>query len=194
MRKGWENKSSNNTSTHTNPLDPKSKTHYNRTTNENHRDDIMVNVLILYYSRGGHTDTLAKAIAKGVEKVDDAKPVLKRVDYATGIELIESDAVALGTPNYFGYMAGIMKDYFDRTVGSRAKVEGKPAAAFSSGSGSSTGALDSLEKMITSFKLNKVAEGLVSEGEPTGDDLAKCVEMGTKLATEAAKKSSDPQE
>jgi multimeric flavodoxin WrbA len=154
----------------------------------------LVNVLILYYSRGGHTDTLAKAISKGVEKVENAKAVLKRVDYATGIELIESDAVAFGSPNYFGYMAGIMKDYFDRTVGNRARVEGRPAAAFTSGSGNSTGALDSLEKMIGSFKLYKVADGLVSEGEPSEEDLAKCVQMGKKLAEEAAKKTSDPKE
>ncbi len=158
------------------------------------RDDDMVNVLILYYSRGGNTDALAKAIASGVEKVESVKAVLKRVDYATGIELIECDAVAFGSPNYFGYMAGIMKDYFDRTVGNRGKVEGRPAAAFSSGSGESTGALDSLEKMIDSFKLRKIADGLVFSGDPSDDDLAKCVELGSKLAKEAVDRASEPQE
>ncbi len=72
--------------------------------------------------------------------------------------------MAFGTPNYFGYMAGLMKDYFDRTVGIRDKVSGKPAAAFSSGSGDSSSALETLEKMITSFKLEKVVDGLVSVG------------------------------
>jgi multimeric flavodoxin WrbA len=65
----------------------------------------MVNVLVLYYSRGGRTDKLAKAIAEGAE-AEGAETVMKRVDYATGVELIDCDAVALGSPNYFSYMAG----------------------------------------------------------------------------------------
>ena len=48
--------------------------------------------------------------------------------------------------------------------------------------------------MIDSFKLRKIADGLVFSGEPSDDDLAKCVEMGSKLAKEAAERSSEPQE
>ncbi len=64
----------------------------------------MVRVLILYYSRGGNVEALAKAVAQGVEKVEGATAELKRVDYATVEDLISCDAVAFGSPNYFGYM------------------------------------------------------------------------------------------
>ncbi len=69
----------------------------------------MVQVLVLYYSRSGKTEKIASAIAKGVSKVEGAETVRKRVDYATGVDFLNCDAVAFGTPNYFGYMAGLMK-------------------------------------------------------------------------------------
>ena len=153
----------------------------------------MVKVLILYYSRGGRTDTLAKAIAEGAE-AEGAEAVTKRVDYATGVDLLECDAVALGTPNYFSYMAGLMKDYFDRTIGLRPKIEGKPAAAFTSGGGDSDSALLTLEKMIGSFRLEKVADGIVSVGDPSEADLTSCKSMGKALAKAAKKREAEPTE
>ncbi len=154
----------------------------------------MVQVLVLYYSRSGRTEKIASAIAKGVSKVEGSETVKKRVDYATGVDFLNCDAVAFGSPNYFSYMAGLMKDYFDRTVGIRDKVSGKPAAAFSSGGGDSSAALETLEKMITSFKLEKVADGLVSVGDPSVDDLMKAEKIGEKLAKAAKERKQSPTE
>ena len=73
-------------------------------------------------------------------------------------------------------------------------MSGKPAAAFSSCSGDSSAALETLEKMITSFKLEKVADGLVSVGDPSVDDLMKAEEIGEKLAKAAKEQKQDPTE
>jgi multimeric flavodoxin WrbA len=109
----------------------------------------MVEVLILYYSRDGRTETLAKAVAEGVNSVPEASVLLERVDYATVYDFVSCDAVAFGSPNYFSYMAGLMKDFFDKAISVREKVTGKPAFAFTSGGGSSDSALLSLERMIS---------------------------------------------
>lgn len=74
----------------------------------------MVKVLILYYSRGGNVEALAKAVAEGAKSVEGTIVELKRVDYATVEDFISCDGVSFGTPNYFGYMTGLMKDFFDR--------------------------------------------------------------------------------
>jgi len=92
----------------------------------------LVEVLVLYYSRGGKTEALAKAVADGARSVEGVNVSIKRVDYATVNDLIACDAVAFGSPNYFGYMAGIMKDYFDKAFSVRDKVAGKLAVAFTS--------------------------------------------------------------
>lgn len=153
----------------------------------------MVEVLVLYYSRGGRTEALAKAIVEGVEtKGGSAK--LKRIDYATVEDFISCDAVAFGSPNYFSYMAGLMKDYFDRALSIREKVTGKPAVAFSSGGGSSDAALASLERMIVSFKMEKVTDGLISQGEPSKKDLEACKRLGETLTVRALERAEPPRD
>jgi len=150
---------------------------------------ILVEVLVLYYTRGGRTEALARAVAEGVNNVEGASARIKRVDYATVDDFVSCDAVAFGSPNYFDYMAGLMKDFFDRALSIREKVAGKPAAAFTSGGGSSDSALLSLERMISAFRLNKVAEGVVSSGTPSEEDLSSCRKLGEALAKAAIKRA-----
>lgn len=154
----------------------------------------LVEVLVLYYSRSGRTEALAKAVAEGVDTVDTASAKIKRVDYATVDDFISCDAVAFGSPNYFSYMAGLMKDFFDRALSIREKVTGKPAAAFTSGGGSSSSALLTLERMISSFRLQKVAEGIVSSGTPSKDNLASCRKTGETLAKAALTRAEAPKD
>lgn len=153
----------------------------------------MVEVLVLYYSRTGRTEALAKALAEGVESKQGSAEV-RRVDYATVNDFISCDALAFGSPNYFSYMAGLMKDFFDRALSIREKVTGKPAVAFSSGGGSSDAALASLERMIVSFKLEKVTDGVVSQGEPSEKDLEACRKLGEALTERALERAEPPKD
>jgi len=154
----------------------------------------LVEMLVLYYSRTGRTETLAKAVAEGAKNVEGVSVSLKRVDYATVNDFISCDAVAFGSPNYFSYMAGLMKDFFDKALSIRERVTGKPAVAFTSGGGESNSALLSLEKMISSFRLEKVAEGVFSQGEPDEKDLAACKNLGEALAKAAVERAEHPKE
>ena len=148
----------------------------------------MVQVLVLYYSRTGNTEALANAIADGSRQVKDVLVTIKRIDYTTVQDFISCDAVAFGSPNYFGYMAGMIKDFFDKAWSVRNNVVGKAAVAFTSGGGNSNSALISIENMISSFKLEKVAEGVVSAGKPNEQDMKKCKDLGRKLAEAAIEK------
>jgi len=153
----------------------------------------MVEVLVLYYSRTGRTEALAKAVAEGIQNAGGTAKI-KRVDYATVNDLITCDAVAFGSPNYFSYMAGLMKHFFDKALSIREKVTGKPAAAFTSGGGSSNSALTSLEKMITSFKLEKATDGVVSQGEPSKENLEACKKLGETLTKRAITRTEPPKD
>jgi multimeric flavodoxin WrbA len=154
----------------------------------------MVKVLILYYSRGGNVEALAKAVAEGVEKVKDAKAELKRVDYATVEDLLCCDAVAFGSPNYFGYMAGLLKDFFDRAWSVREKIAGKLAVAFTCGGSSSDSALLSVERIFPAFKMEKAAEGVVwglrEKGSPFEKDLSELKRLGETLAKAAVERKT----
>ena len=155
----------------------------------------MVEVLVLYYSRTGNVEAMAKAVAEGVDSVEGASARIKRVDYANIDDLISCDAVALGSQNNFGYMAGLMKDFFERAWFIRQKFSGKLAAAFTCGGSSSNAALLSLEKAFSWLNLEKVSEGVVwgtrEMGAPKEKDLNACKKIGEVLAKEALMKKAD---
>jgi flavorubredoxin len=153
----------------------------------------VVEVLVLYYSRTGRTEALAKAIVEGVESVEGASAKIKRVDYATVNDFISCDAVAFGSSNY-SYMAELMKDFFDKALSIRERVAGKPSVAFSSGGGSNNSALLSLERMISSFRLERVADGVVSQGEPSEENLKACKKLGETLAKRALERAEAPKD
>ena len=154
----------------------------------------MVKVLVLFYSRTGRTEALARAVAEGVGTLEGASSKVKRVDYATVNDFISCDAVAFGSPNYFSYMAGLMKDFFDRALTIREKVSGKPSVAFTSGGGSSNSALWSLERMISSFRLEKVVDGVVSQGETSEESLRDCKKLGEALARRSLERAEVPKD
>ncbi|MDH5689602.1 MAG: hypothetical protein OEZ48_17270, partial [Candidatus Bathyarchaeota archaeon] len=62
------------------------------------------------------------------------------------------------------------------------------------GGGSSDSALLSLERMISSFRLEKVADGVVSQGEPSKEDLAACRKIGEALAKAAVERAEAPKD
>jgi multimeric flavodoxin WrbA len=154
----------------------------------------VVEVLVLYYSRTGNVEAMAKAVAEGANSVEGASSKLRRVDYANVDDFITCDAVAFGSPNYFGYMAGLMKDFFDKAWLVREKVSGKLAAAFTCGGSSSNAALLSLEKMYSSFKLEKVSEGVAwgtrEQGKISEQILTACKKIGEALAKAAIEKEA----
>jgi len=154
----------------------------------------LVEVLILYYSRAGSVEAMAKAVADGVNSVKGASSKLRRADYANVDDFISCDAVAFGSPNYFGYMAGLMKDFFDRAWIVREKVSGKPAAAFTCGGSSSNAALLSLERLFSPFKLEKSSEGVAcgtsEKGTLSAQNLTACRKVGESLAKAAIEKEA----
>jgi flavorubredoxin len=142
----------------------------------------MKKVLIIYHSQSGNTEAMAKAVSEGA-KAAGAAVVLKRAVDANAEDILACDIVAIGTPNYFGYMAGLVKDYFDRvwtTV--RDKVANKPYVTFGSKGGGGAQALESVDRICNNLKMIKAFESILVTRKPTEEDLAGCRELGKKLA------------
>lgn len=113
----------------------------------------MIDILVLYYSRDGATEALAREIAQGVDSVKGATSRLRTVPavsavseaveddvpadgppYAGTIDLEECDGLILGSPTRFGNMAAALK-YFLEGTGSEwigGTLIGKPAGFFTS--------------------------------------------------------------
>jgi multimeric flavodoxin WrbA len=143
----------------------------------------VANILVVYHSLGGKTKQMAEAVAKGASSVADTDVVLRTGVEATLDDLLACDGLALGSPDYFGYMAGGLKDFLDRTFyPSQGKVTGKPAVTFASAGGPPTVVLGVLDQALKWFKLEKVAESVGVSGEVAPGTLAECEALGRKLA------------
>lgn len=118
-------------------------------------------VLVLYFSKGGNTRKLAEAIVKGIES-SGCTAVLKDTAAVTKDDFLDSAGVIAGSPVYFGVMAAELKKIFDDFVGIRRKMEDKIGAAFASG-GHPTGG-----KETTMFSIIQcmMIYGMIIVGDP----------------------------
>ncbi len=143
----------------------------------------MAKVLIVYHTLSGNTEKMAKAFAEGARSVPGTDAVLKRALDASLEDLLGCDAIAFGSADYFSYIAGALKDFFDRTYyPSQGKVAGKPYAAFATGGRGGDTALAVLDRLCGAFKLKKAVDSISISGAPSSDALAKCESAGEKLA------------
>jgi len=150
----------------------------------------MPKVLIIYYSRSGNTAAMAKEIAKGI-KEEKLEVDIKKVQEVRADSLLDYDGIIIGSPTYYGSMAGPIKQLFDDTVKFHGKLDGKVGAAFSSAAniagGNETTILDILDAMLI--------HGMIIQGDPSGDHygavainkpdsrcLQECLRQGKRVA------------
>jgi len=131
-------------------------------------------ILILYFSKGGNTRKLGEAIAEGVDSIDGVRALLKNTEQVTKDDFINSEGVIAGSPVYFGVMAAELKRIFDDYVGIRKKMESKIGAVFAT-SGDPTGGKETTMMSIIQCLL---IYGMIIVGDPmsaTGHYGTACV-------------------
>ncbi|MFN2436890.1 MAG: flavodoxin family protein [Desulfotignum sp.] len=145
----------------------------------------MTTILVIYHSQTGNTRLMADAVVKGIDSVDSVTAILKPAHLATLEDLLTCSGLAIGSPEYFGYMAGQIKDFFDRTyypARKSKKIFKKPYVAFISAGNDGTGALVSIERIALGYPLKKVYEPVVAKGRITDEVLFMCEELGMTIA------------
>ncbi len=143
----------------------------------------MKTLLIVYHTRGVKTTQLAEAVAKGAANEPEVQVRLLRCADAGPQDVLGADALVLGTPENFGYMSGMMKDFLERIFyDCEGKVAGRPWALLVSAGQDGAGAISSVERIVTGLRLKKVQEPILALKEVTPEILARCEELGTALA------------
>ncbi len=143
----------------------------------------MADVLVLYYSRSGATDALAREVARGIDSVDGMSARLRTVPdissvteatadsvpgsgppYANTTDLEECAGIVIGSPSNFGNMAAPLKHFLDSTLNEwlRGALVGKPFGAFAS-----TGSLHGgQETTLISMGIPLIHHGMIFVGVP----------------------------
>ncbi|HNY97196.1 MAG TPA: NAD(P)H-dependent oxidoreductase [Smithellaceae bacterium] len=143
----------------------------------------MTRILIVYHSQTGHTGQMAQAVYEGAKAIEGVEVVLKKAADATLDDLLACDGLAVGTPENFGYMSGMLKDFFDRTYeGAKDRVFRKPFVVFISAGNDGSGALRAIERIALGYKFKTVFSPVIAKGKITEAILEKCRELGGTLA------------
>jgi len=144
----------------------------------------MATVIVLVDSRGGNTRAVADAVAEGVGMVPKVDCTVMSAEALDMDALAAADALAVGSPNYYSYMSGRAKTFFDLAFRNPA-FKGKPFVAFSThGGGGGVAAL--IEKLSDHLGMKRVAPGLDILNSPAGDQLKECRRLGQALGRAAA--------
>ncbi len=166
-----------------------------------------ITILVLYDPKGLSIESLALAAGQGVIGSGIGEPRVITIDEATRDDLLATDGLLLGSPNWSG-ITGTMKLWLDEQgdLWEEGELAGKPAGVFTTGSGRHSG----LEMTLLQLTHWALACGMVVVGIPwsermrtsasyygatsvggvTEDDLAQARELGARVATIAAKLAS----
>ena len=145
----------------------------------------MITILIIYHSQTGKTKKMAEAVARGANSIENVRAILKEAMETTLDDLCSCDGLTIGSPEYFGYMAGAIKDFFDRTyyqARGRKEIFKKPYVIFISAGNDGLGALRSIERICIGYQFKKVYEPVIAKGEIDEAVLAQCEELGKVIA------------
>lgn len=152
----------------------------------------MKTILVVYHSQqAGNTRKMAELVAEGCRQVAgvDVKLINVNHERVAMDELVAADGLALGTPDYFTYMAGGLKQFFDDALlasyGGQETMN-KPCVVFVTHGGGG-GAVESVQRLCKSLKYREVAPPVLSKRAPAGETVQQSKALGKALAEAVVK-------
>jgi flavodoxin short chain len=141
----------------------------------------MKKVLVVYWSGGGNTEAMAKAVAAGAGD-GGAEVTLKPVGGAAAEAVKEAEALAFGCPamgdetleetEMEPFIAGL----------TQAELGGKPLGLFGSYDWGDGQWMRTWADRMKGLGAQLDGEGIIAQLEPNEDALVKCRELGKRLA------------
>ncbi len=129
----------------------------------------MARILLLYDSRGGLTEDLADSVEQGIIAAG-AECVRRRVEDAVPADMLETDGMIVGSPNWSG-ITGKLKEWFDYSgdLWETGELAGKVGGVFTAGYSRSGGIEATLLQLIHLL----FAHGMVIVGLPWSETMRR---------------------
>jgi multimeric flavodoxin WrbA len=152
-------------------------------------------LLIVYHSMTGGTRQMVEAAARGAAAERAIRVRLLPAPVAQAADLLGADGYLFGTPENPGAMAGLMKDFFDRTYyPALDRINGRPYALLICAGSDGYNAARQVERIATGWRLKAMAaplivcthaqtpEAILAPKVISLDDLKRCEELGATFA------------
>jgi multimeric flavodoxin WrbA len=146
-------------------------------------------LLIVYHSRTGGTEQMAKAAAEAARA--EAQARLVWAGDAKADDVLAADGYIFACPENLAAMSGLMKEFFDRIYYAVLdQVQGRPYAIMVCGGSDGEGAVRQITRIATGWRLKPIAEPIIvcthaqtpeaiwAPKTIPPDQLARCAELG----------------
>ena len=154
----------------------------------------MEKIIVIYHSQQyGNTKMLAEALAEGAREAGAEVNLINTNERRVTLEdFLSADGVAIGTPDYFSYVAGTVKTFFDDIYlwdQSGKPVKGKAAVLFCSHGGGGGKVRQPFESLAQRF-FQQVGETVGSERPISNEAKKKCLALGKELVSALSNRAS----
>jgi len=156
----------------------------------------MKTLLIVFHSLTGGTRQMAEAAAHSAVSASGVRVRILPALEAEPADVLIADGYIFATPENLASIAGLMKDFFDRTYyAALARINGRPYATLICAGSDGQNAARQITRIATGWRLRPIAEPLIvctHAQTPEAilapklighDDLVRCGELGAALAT-----------
>ncbi|AQZ95386.1 flavodoxin family protein [Halopseudomonas phragmitis] len=142
-------------------------------------------LLIVAHAPSENTRKLVEAVLQGashsdIEQVEALwRPPLEAVPE----DVLQADAIILGTTENLGYMSGALKDFFDRCYYPvLEKKQGLPCALYIRAGMDGTGTRRAIESIVTGLRWQWVQDPLILKGEWQESFADQAYDLGLYVA------------
>ncbi|HEX2828422.1 MAG TPA: NAD(P)H-dependent oxidoreductase [Burkholderiales bacterium] len=155
----------------------------------------MKTLLIVYHTMTGGSAQMADAARKGAAAEPQVNVRLLRAAEAAGEDVLAADGYVFVTPENLASMAGVMKDFFDRTYYvALDRIAARPYATLVCAGSDGTNAVRQIERICTGWRLKAVCEPIIvcthaqtpeailAPKTIPADELKRCEETGAAIA------------
>ncbi|MFU8766338.1 MAG: flavodoxin domain-containing protein [Candidatus Methanoperedens sp.] len=137
----------------------------------------MPKLVIIYGTSMRNTELVARAIEEGAIR-EGVETLLKNVNDASTNDILNADAVAIGSPNYRDAMMPTVKKFLKNLA--CIDLRGRVGLAFGS-YGWGLEAIDDIHNILLSYGMEMVQDCGV-KGKPEDDELDECRRVGSQIA------------
>ncbi len=150
---------------------------------------------MLWWSATGACRQLVDAAAAGAADEPGTETVVMRCDQARAADVLAASGLLVVAPENLASLAGMMKDFFDRTYYEvLGHVEGRPYATIIAAGSDGWGAVRQVDRIFTGWRMRRIAEpqiALVHAQTPEAiaapkqvhsEPLARARELGAAFA------------
>ncbi len=152
-------------------------------------------LLVVYQSTTGATEQMAQAVAAAATAEGGVTVRLLRAAEAGPDDLLAADGYVFATPENLAAIAGLMKDFFDRSYyGALDRINGRPYATLVCAGSDGSNAARQIARIATGWRLREIApplivcthaqtpEAILAPKVVPADERARGAELGAAFA------------